>query len=133
MEGDINPYVYAENAPVDGFDLDGERRLPQRKQGAPGSPQNKKNTGNCSGPKHAYLQFQVNFWCQWQGTRSCSPADSCDENKRKLRANSRCADARRAINQQCYNGGDAGHQIAEEEAKNAVRNCIALQAQCCKP
>jgi RHS repeat-associated protein len=132
MEGDINPYVYSENAPVDGFDPDGERRFPQKKKGAPNSPQNPaKKTGNCSAAMHSFLQGLVNFWCS--KPHHCSPSDSCPENKLKIKVASNCATARRNINQQCYNGGDAGHQIAEEQAKNAVRNCIALQPVCCKP
>jgi hypothetical protein len=79
---------------------------------------------------HSFLQGLVNFWCS--KPHHCSPSDSCPENKLKIKVASNCATARRNINQQCYNGGDAGHKIAEENAKNAVKNCIALQPVCCK-
>ena len=131
MDGDINSYAYSENAPVDGVDTDGERRSPQRKKGAPNTPENPaKKTGNCSPAMHSALQGLVNFWCL--KPHSCSPSDSCPENKLKIRVASNCATARRNINQQCYNGGDAGHKIAEENAKAAVAKCIALQPVCCK-
>jgi hypothetical protein len=30
------------------------------------------------------------------------------------------------INDKCYNGGDAGHQIAERDARRAQANCMAI-------
>ena len=40
--------------------------------------------------------------------------------------NEQCSRARGRMNQECFNGGDAGHRQAEEAAKDAAENCWEL-------
>ncbi|WP_397608684.1 RHS repeat-associated core domain-containing protein [Silanimonas sp.] len=87
--------------------------------------------GDCTREQHRYLQNQVDIACQYSGQRRCYSSDSCEENQRKISANSACAEARRNINSRCFRGGDPGHQEAEEIAVNALNNCINLRSKCC--
>ena len=77
------------------------------------------------------MQLIVNATCSWSGNRSCENSDTCIENSIKLAKNSLCATARKAINKRCYNGGDKGHQMAEQEAVNAVKACLKKRGKCC--
>ena len=42
-----------------------------------------------------------------------------------------CIEARRTINNQCFNGGDPGHQQAILERQNGIRKCEAIYLRQC--
>ena len=86
----------------------------------------------CTLRQQLVLQIAVNASCKWLGSTRCEDSDSCFDNKRKIGLNSACAGARRAINQKCFNGGDAGHREAEQNALNALKRCLEKSPKCCK-
>jgi RHS repeat-associated protein len=110
LEGGASTYGYAAGAPLDRWDVDGQK---------------------CSVGVHVGMQLAVNLACKWSGPRRCLETDDCSENARKISTNSACAATRRAINNRCFNGGDLGHRQAEEEAKNAIKRCMELRPKCC--
>jgi hypothetical protein len=87
--------------------------------------------GNCIQGIHDQMQRLVKAWCDHPSGRTCVPLESCSRIQQKIRRNQLCAQYRRAINDQCYEGGDLGHRIAEQDARRAQANCMALyRAQC---
>ncbi|KTE34623.1 MULTISPECIES: eCIS core domain-containing protein [unclassified Sphingopyxis] len=87
--------------------------------------------GNCDQASHDAMQRQVKFWCDHRLGRACSEGDSCGRLRQKIRNNQMCAQSRKRINDICYAGGDAGHRIAERDARRAQANCMALfRAKC---
>ena len=48
---------------------------------------------------------------------------SCKVAKTYATKNEECANARKKINDECFKGGDKGHRKAEQDARQAVRNC----------
>jgi hypothetical protein len=98
-----------------------------------------KPPGNCEQGIHDAMQRLVKQWCDppegIKGTqerwRTCSPEDSCGKLRLKIRRNQLCAQYRQDINHKCYEGGDEGHQTAEQDARNAQANCMAMyRAKC---
>lgn len=90
--------------------------------------------GNCIQGIHDQMQRLVKQWCDHPSGRTCVPGESCHRLQQKIRRNQLCAQHRRAINDQCYEGGDLGHRIAEADARRAQANCMALyRAQCEQP
>jgi hypothetical protein len=87
--------------------------------------------GNCIQGIHDGMQRSVKAWCDHFSGRTCRSADSCGRLLQKIRRNERCAFFRREINNRCYNGGNLGHRIAERDARNAQKNCVAfLNSKC---
>jgi len=80
------------------------------------------DTGNCTEEEHRRLQNEVNRQCK-QLPRACRESDDCRTLKRSWHRNERCAKAREKINDKCFNGGDAGHRRAAQEARRAEANC----------
>lgn len=80
--------------------------------------------GRCSWARHAQLQAPVHRLCDVP--RACSEAmTGCRSNSKYILRNALCAQARRAINQECYAGGNTGHRIAENQARIAGATCRA--------
>lgn len=48
---------------------------------------------------------------------------SCKVARTYVKKNEECANSRRKINDECFNGGDKGHKKAEGDARQAARNC----------
>lgn len=87
--------------------------------------------GNCIQGIHDELQRLVKAWCDHPSGRTCIPGESCNRLRQKIRRNQLCAQHRRTINDQCYEGGDLGHRLAERDARRAQANCMALyRAEC---
>ena len=79
----------------------------------------------CSDSERIKKQYQVNSWCKTKAPgRGCSPKDSCGHLKQKIKNNQMCARARNIINSDCFDGGDAGHIKAMQDAHNAQANCM---------
>jgi RHS repeat-associated protein len=110
IDGGLNLYVYSENSPINYMDPLGLR---------------------CTPRQHLILQLAVNVACKWSGSRACTKADSCEENQKKISRNSACITARTIINKKCFNGGDAGHREAIQNAKNALQYCLQVRPHCC--
>jgi hypothetical protein len=88
-------------------------------------------TGRCDPNTHRNLQDRVNYTCKRSGPRSCSAQGlSCGEIQTRISRNAACIDARNAINNHCYGGGDAGHREAVDIAINASQACQAKLATC---
>lgn len=88
--------------------------------------------GNCIQGIHDGLQRAVKAWCDHASGRECTGAESCSRLQQKIRRNQLCAQHRRTINDQCYEGGDSGHQIAERDARRAQANCMAIYREKCQ-
>ncbi|MFO0972941.1 MAG: RHS repeat-associated core domain-containing protein [Phycisphaerae bacterium] len=70
------------------------------------------------------LQDNVDVACQPPtGPRKCTSSMSLVELLDNLRRFELCAAARDRINNECYDGGDAGHQEGANNARNGAANC----------
>lgn len=81
-------------------------------------------TGTCSQARHTQLQAPVHRLCDV--SRGCADTmTGCRSLSKNILRNALCAGARRAINQECYGGGNLGHRIAENQARIAGASCRA--------
>lgn len=93
----------------------------------PGSP-----SSDCPPDVTAMLQRQVELMCKPQGVSSkCFDTDSCSLLLQKIAMTEACIEARRTINNQCFKGGNAGHQRAIVERQNGIRRCEAIYLSQC--
>ncbi len=80
--------------------------------------------GTCDWGRHQQLQAPVHRLCDVP--RACSEAmTGCRSASKYILRNALCAQARRAINQECYAGGNIGHRLAENQARIAGATCRA--------
>jgi|GEM_PF-2096876 len=82
--------------------------------------------GNCDPDRHGYLQNRVNDICKNAGQRSCVQANSCEILGTKMARAAECIDARTQINDECFGGGDDGHNQAVTQERNLHNNCLDL-------
>ena len=76
---------------------------------------------DCTPAVTSMLQKQVELMCKPQGVSSrCTDADSCPLLLQKIAMTEACIEARRTINNQCFRGGNAGHQRAIAERQNGI-------------
>src|SRR5262249_39846979 len=80
--------------------------------------------GNCIQGVHDAMQRAVKQWCDHPSGRACTAGEPCARLLQKIRRKQLCARNRRRINDLCYNGGDAGHRIAELDARLAQATCM---------
>jgi RHS repeat-associated protein len=88
---------------------------------------------NCPNPSQPYcpeglqqsLQNVVNYSCKPYPPQ-CRPGDSCGSMETRLIQFQSCAAARAAINNQCFGGGDRGHQMAYTRARQDQAICQGL-------
>jgi hypothetical protein len=111
-----------------------QSRSQQRNQSSNSSvsrPSQLQPPGDCSAEIHQSLQRRVKAKCNL--VRTCdNVTGNCRKMQQRRRINQQCINARQAINNRCYRGGDAGHQKAVREASNAANNCTAsLRANNC--
>lgn len=90
---------------------------------------NKTDTGDCTAEQHRTLQDEVDQACK--RPRACIGNMECPELRDNLRKNQECYNARKAINDTCYRGGDEGHKQALAEAQNAINNCLDFITKNC--
>ena len=80
--------------------------------------------GNCDWARHNALQAPVHRLCDV--SRACADTiTGCRSASNHILRNALCANARRAINRECYDGGNLGHRIAENQARIAGASCRA--------
>lgn len=89
--------------------------------------------GNCNQGIHNAMQRAVKQWCDHPSGRACTGGESCLRVLQKIRRNQMCARNRRLINDLCYAGGDAGHRLAELDARRAQATCMAMARTRCQP
>lgn len=90
-----------------------------------------KETGDCSGTKHGFLQTAVNTMCDPSILRACTASLSCSQLRDRRQQFVNCAQARDAINSECYEGGDEGHSTAASDTWRAAKSCEDLiQSNC---
>ncbi|RDH86396.1 MAG: hypothetical protein DIZ78_09510 [endosymbiont of Escarpia spicata] len=81
--------------------------------------------GDCSPEQKLELQNYVNECCK-RGKRACNANQTCDELKANYCKNKRCAEARKNINEACYDGGDEGHKEALCQTRAAITKCVNI-------
>ena len=84
------------------------------------------NPGNCDPDRHSQLQNQVTTRCKNAGQRSCTNANVCETLGSKMQMASQCIGAREQVNDECFGGGDDGHNTAVEQERNLHANCLTL-------
>jgi Novel toxin 16 len=82
-------------------------------------------TGSCTATTHRTLQNAVDSQCG--AAKACLISDTQATLSSKIGQHSKCIDARKAINNTCFGGGDAGHKQAITERTNAITNCQTYQ------
>jgi hypothetical protein len=96
-----------------------------------------KDTGKCTYEEWEELQDAVDNSCHSGLDSSCKqwhpsePTLDCSTWRAYLARNIACYAARHDINTKCYDGGDPGHQEAEQNALNAMANCQGLITKFC--
>lgn len=85
--------------------------------------------GDCDPDRHGQLQSRVTDLCKNAGQRSCVQANSCSVLGTKMGLASECIDARTQINDECFGGGDSGHNQAVTQERNLHNNCLQLSTQ----
>lgn len=93
------------------------------------------DTGNCTPTQHENLQKPVHAFCdlprackQWHPN---NPTEDCAAWREFYQRNIDCHNARREINQVCYDGGNPTHQEKENEALVTAGDCWALIEKNC--
>jgi len=89
------------------------------------------NPGNCTKEEHYQLQQAVNEACSPALITACKKGQDCDVLKESLRKFKACIAARIAINDKCYDGGDAGHLEQVAIMTNGADNCIEILKEDC--
>ncbi len=89
-------------------------------------------SGDCTPEQHRALQDEVNSACK-SGKRACNLQQDCATLLENIGKNQRCADARAAVNNTCFKGGDSGHNIALTDALTATAKCTGFYNTKCRP
>lgn len=84
--------------------------------------------GNCEPDRHSFLQSQVNTTCKNAGQRRCTNTNVCETLAAKLQQAAECIAAREKVNDECYGGGDDGHNKAVTQEKELHSNCLSMSA-----
>ena len=84
----------------------------------------------CSDFQRQTLQAEVERWCR--DNLSCNGVNNCNTLIESGDTFSRCVEARRNINNICFDGGDAGHREAQRRAEAARNNCLTRFAGRCQ-
>jgi hypothetical protein len=85
----------------------------------------KPKCGNCDPAEHGFLQAGVNDSCKGRSSR-CSTGMTPQELESRFWQNVQCNFARQEINNRCFNGGNAGHREAADNARRAALRCLDL-------
>lgn len=80
--------------------------------------------GDCAWPRHNDLQRRVRLACD--RPRMCEGRVGCGVLRKRGIRSVRCANARGAINRECYRGGDPEHWREERAAARTANACRRL-------
>ncbi|MEG4323679.1 MULTISPECIES: RHS repeat-associated core domain-containing protein, partial [unclassified Microcoleus] len=106
------------------------RDRPTDRPARPDRPSQTPSDSLCAPAEHLRLQNIVDIACSLR--RSCNPTQSCPELQENLRKSRACYEARRNINNQCFNGGDLTHRREQEKALEGINICLrTLQIKQC--
>ena len=83
--------------------------------------------GTCTAEQHATLEAAKAAACSLPS--ACLGTDSCTQIETKLQNRTACIDARLAVMDTCFMGGDAGHWGQIQQQLNGFNNCITCQAK----
>ena len=111
------------------------KKVPKKTPKKKGSRGKKNNTGtgNCSKGQYALLKAAVT--AAYKKKFSCSRLNSskyCPQMSINLAFTQSCAASKRAINNRCFGGGNAGHRQAAIDAQKANFTCIEKIEKYCK-
>ena len=80
--------------------------------------------GNCSENRHSSLYAPVSWSCKGGGVgQRCHTGMSCGELRENKGKQMACFEARSKINNECFGGGNPGHQQKQGDAWNAALRC----------
>jgi RHS repeat-associated protein len=131
LAGGINTYAYVNSRPTMRTDSMGLLDAPPLDPNGPPDLIPKPpdwpvpmgpNGSRCTLPEHNALQATVDLVCSTR--RGCNQNQSCPELQENLSRARACYEARRQINNQCFNGGDLTHRVEQEKALASVNNCL---------
>ena len=83
--------------------------------------------GNCTPQEHRDLQDRVEN--AFGAAKRCSGLDSISTLDNKIGYQSFCIEARKRINNRCFDGGDKGHKRAIKQRYNSIRKCQNFMTQ----
>ena len=132
LDGGLNRFGYGEGNAISKVDPHGLQSSPSD---APYPPDWPKPVvppigSLCSASEHSLLQSFVDTACS--ARRSCNPGQSCPELQANLGKARACYQARREINNRCFNGGDLTHRREQEKALENINICLrTLQQKAC--
>lgn len=89
-----------------------------------------KDPGNCSRSRHRYMQDIVDNVCK-PDPGKCIPGEKCADMANKMAKHQACAEARKNINDECFNGGDKDHQTEQVKRLQMGAVCNGLLPTCC--
>lgn len=95
------------------------------------NPPNELPYGDCTKEQHSRLNAAVSEACKSGNLRKCVAADSCDALLRKVQNYASCLEARKAIMQICFRGGNRNHWDAVEQYTNGLSTCTELVIKNC--
>jgi hypothetical protein len=85
----------------------------------------------CNDETYTRLVAEKVNTCDRVGTMKCNQNTACPEIPNQIIKLNKCIAARRAVMDQCYQGGDRGHQEQVRNLQYAVENCFReLEARC---
>jgi len=118
LDGDVNPFVYAEANPLSIIDpegLQGKGKISPRSV-AP----------RCHPLTQLRLQVSVNKACKWNDIRTCNAMMTCQQLQEQVSKRMQCVTARERINSVCFAGGDFGHRKAIKDTFDGVLKCQSI-------
>ena len=87
-------------------------------------------SGTCTPEQHAALEAAKTAACDDPLAKlKCNGSQSCEEINQKIGAIGRCIDARMAVMEICFLGGDSGHWRQIEAKLGQMNNCVTCRAK----
>ena len=93
-----------------------------------------KGTRKCKDPTYRKLRKDFVDKCKEKDNRpqTCFKSDACTVLDDKIKRFRECIVAREALMNQCFDGGDDGHQKQVEELEIGLKNCKDMLEECKK-
>ncbi|WP_414639142.1 hypothetical protein [Archangium sp.] len=83
--------------------------------------------GDCTSEEHRQHQGAVDLECKGKKIK-CNVTQSCDTLHDNFLQFQRCINARRAIMDKCFRGGDGKHHLRLAETESGAQECLRLMA-----